>query len=162
MYKSISLIMTLSLFLTSCCSITQNRLGRVTVTSRQKDAGIFIDGYHYGTAPITVNLDKTQDHLIVATKSGYQDQQIYVQSKRTAKSAYNLLMPVAGAGIGTVVGLATFGTTAYCLPFFIAGTAIGGLIGLGVGTAGAATDIYRRSDCELNRKVVHFDLTQTY
>lgn len=162
MYKTILLITLLSFFLTSCCSIALDPTRRISVTAQQSDTEIYIDGYACGTTPLLVELDKTCDHTIIASKPGFQEQEICLRSKRTLRSTSNLITPIAGAAVGTGVGLIIYGTSGYILPFFLAGTVIGGAIGLGLGVAGTATDLYLRSDCDLNVKDVHFDLIHAY
>lgn len=160
MYKTISLILIFSITLTGCCSMISDPTRRVTVTAQQSDANVFVDGYACGTAPLLVDLDKKYDHTIVVSKTGYQPQQVVLKSRRTMRSASNLLTPVAGAAIGTGIGLACYGTSGYIIPFALVGTGIGAVVGLGVGVIGTATDISLRSDCDLNAHNVHFDLIQ--
>lgn len=160
MYKTISLIMILSFFLTSCCSMIGDPTRLVTVTAQQSDAEVFIDGYACGTAPLLVDLDKTYDHTIVVSKPGYQPQQAFLKSHHTLWWTSNILTPFAGAAIGTGVGLACYGTSGYIVPFALAGTGIGAAVGLGLGVIGTAVDIGSRSDCDLDTQSVHFNLIQ--
>lgn len=160
MYKTITLIPILSFFLTSCCSVMRDPTRRVTVTAQQSDAEVFIDGYACGTAPLSVDLDKSYDHTIVVTKPGYQSQQTLLKSRHTLKWTSNILTPIAGAAIGTGIGLACCGTTGYIVPFALVGTGIGAVVGLGVGVIGTAADVYSRSDCDLHPHSAHFNLIQ--
>lgn len=160
MYKTLSLLMILCVSLTSCCSMFLDKERSVKVTAKQRDTEIFIDGYSCGKTPLTINLDKTCDHTIVASKPGYQTQQKHIKSQHTMKSASNLIWPLVGATVGTGIGLMTYGTSGYILPFCLAGTVVGGAIGLGVGSVGTAVDLSSRSDCELSTKNVHFNLVQ--
>lgn len=160
MYKTISLMTILSFFLTSCCSMMCDPTRRVTVTTQQCDAEVFVDGYACGTAPLLVDLDKTCDHTIIVSKPGYQPQQMQLKSCHTLKSASNIFAPIAGAAVGTGIGLMVYGTGGYILPSCIIGTVLGGAIGLGLGVVGTAADICSRSDCDLAMKSVHFNLIQ--
>jgi hypothetical protein len=162
MYKTLSLIMALSLFLTSCCTIARDPTTKIMVTAQQRDTEIFIDGYACGTAPLWVDLDKTCDHTIIASKPGYQGQHIRLKSQHTMGAAFNLITPIAGAAVGTGIGLMMYGSGGYILPYCIGGTLLGGAIGLGLGAVGAATDLCTRSDCDLDRKTVHFNLNQAH
>ncbi len=160
MYKTISLMTILSFFLTSCCSITSDPTRRVTVTAQQSNAEVFIDGYACGTTPLLVDLDKTCNHRIIVTKPGYQAQQVYLKSSHTLWWASNLMIPIAGAAVGTGIGLAYYGSAGYIVPFCLAGTGIGAAVGLGLGIFGVAADLCSRSDCDLDMKGTHFKLIQ--
>jgi hypothetical protein len=155
MYKAISLLMILSFFLTSCCSIMSHPTRRVMITAQQSNAEVFIDGYNCGTAPLQVDLDKTYNHTIIVSKPGYQSQKACLKSRHTLGSASNIFTPAAGVLVGGGLGAMT-GSPYY----FLFGSVIGGAVGLGLGIAGTAADLYLRSDCDLNRKGVHFNLIQ--
>lgn len=160
MHKITSLITTLSLFLTSCCSIVRDPMRRIQVTAEQSDTEIIIDGYPCGLTPLLVDVDKRYDHTIMASKPGYLEEGISLKSRHTLRSATNLLTPLTGAAVGTGVGLMIYGTSGYIIPFCLVGTVIGAAVGVGLGVAGAATDLYLRSDCDLNANGVHFNLIQ--
>lgn len=160
MYKTVSLMTILSLLLSSCCSIASSQTRCVTVTAAQNDAEVFIDGYACGTTPLSVDLDKRYDHKIVVAKAGYQAETASLNSHHTLKGASNLLTPIAGAAVGTGIGLAYFGTGGYGIPFCLIGTGIGLAVGLGLGVAGAVADLHLRSDCDLDHNSVHFNLMQ--
>lgn len=158
MYKIISLMMILCCSLTSCCAMTRQRTGCVTITAKQGGAQVFIDGDSWGITPLQVDLEKNRDHSILVTKSGYQNQEIVLKSRHTWNSARNLVFPFAGAAVGTGVGLACYGTGGWMFPLFLAGTVVGVVAGLGLGAIGAATDCYLRSDCDLDKRGVYFNL----
>lgn len=138
--------------------MTRDPTSPIIVTAQQSDADVMIDGYACGTTPLSVGLDKTRDHTIIVSKPGYQRQRVCLKSRHTASVASNLISPAVGAVVGTGVGLALYGTGGYIFPAFLVGTVIGGAIGLGVGCIGTAADLYLRSDCDLDRKDVHFHL----
>lgn len=152
--------MILSFLCTSCCTMATKPTEQVLITTQQSDVDVFIDGYSCGKAPLLAELDKKYDHQIVVSKTGYQNQETCITSHHTLKSGYNIAAPIAGAAIGTGVGLALFGTGGFILPYCIVGTLCGGAIGLGLGVVGTATDLYSRSDCSLAKNEVHFQLIQ--
>ena len=160
MYRTTLSLMIFSLFFTSCCTLTRGRTEPVLVTVEQHDAEIFIDGFNCGTAPLVAELDKRRNHTIIASKPGYEPQKACIQSCRTMGSGFNLMAPSIGAAVGSLVGLAMHGGNGYIFPFFIGGTVVGTVIGLGVGAVGIGTDLCLRSDCDLNKKGVHFRLVQ--
>lgn len=159
MYKMISLLTIPSFFLTSCCSMICDPTRQVTVTAQQSDVEVFIDGYACGTAPLLVDLDKTCNHTIIVSKLGYQSQRACLKSHHTLKSASNIITPIAGAIVGTGIGLIAYGSGSYILPYCIIGTMYGVAIGLGLGVVGTVADLYLRSDCDLDTKGMHFNLS---
>lgn len=165
MYKMPLLITLLSFCLTSCCSVVGNATREVRVTAQQCGAEVFIDGYACGTAPLSVELNKTYNHTIIVAKPGYLPQQALLESRRTWRSASNILMPfggaVVGTGVGAGLGAACWGVDAFTLGVTAAaGCGIGVAVGLCIGIIGTATDIQSRADCDLCTKSVHFNLMQ--
>lgn len=145
-------IITISLIilLTGCCSM-QNKEAPVWITSNPEQAEVVIDGYHCGFTPVCLELNKKIDHTISISKSGFETYDGIIPSKRTFKSANNLIWPVAGAAIGTCIGIACLGTSGFIIPEFLIGTAIGTGVGLGVGAVGLGVDRSSRADCTLQK-----------
>lgn len=155
--KSVSVLTILSFFLTSCCTMLCDPTRQVKVTAQQRDVEVVIDGYACGTAPLSVKLDKACDHTIIVSKPGCQSQRKYLKSQRTLKSSSNIIAPIAGAAVGIGIGALV---PVYGVYSGVFGAAIGGAIGLGVGIIGTGVDIHKRSDCDLDMKKVHFNLSQ--
>ena len=133
---------------TGCCTM-RNKAEPVWITSNPEQAEVVIDGYYCGTSPVCVELNKKYDHAVSLSKEGYQSCEGILPSQRTYKSAKNLIWPIAGAVIGTGIGIACCGTSGFILPEFIVGTILGTGIGIGVGTVGMGVDSIGRADCTL-------------
>lgn len=157
-----SLLIALSLVFTSCCRMVCDRTQKVAITAQQRDTEIYIDGYACGTAPVLVDLDRTRHHTIVASKPGYEGQYMLLRSHHTLKAASNLVAPFIGLAVGTGIGLAVAGTGGIILPDFLIGSFYGGLAGICFVGIGTAVDLYTRSDCDLAKQAVHFNLIEAH
>ncbi len=134
--------------LTGCCSM-QNKKEPVWITSTPDQAEVTIDGHYCGMTPVCVDLNKKYDHFVSLSKEGHQGCEGMIPSKRTFRSAKNLIWPAAGAVIGTGIGLACYGTGGFIIPQFIIGTVIGTGVGMGIGSVGLGVDCISRADCTL-------------
>lgn len=159
MYKTTLSILILSIFFTSCCTLTQKRSESVLIAVQQEEADIIIDGYACGKAPLRVDLDKRYNHTIEVLKPGYQKQEAKIESCRSWQLGYNGTSPVIGAVAGTVYAGAIYGANGMIPPILI-GTFTGAILGSGVGIVGILVDYSLRSDCVLDTHAVHFNLLE--
>ncbi|MFN4174772.1 MAG: PEGA domain-containing protein, partial [Parachlamydiaceae bacterium] len=109
--------------LAGCCSM-KSKKEAVWITSSPEQAEVTIDGHYYGLTPVKVDLNKKCNHTVSLNKEGYLGCEGIISSKRTMKSAKNLIWPVAGAVIGTGIGLACYGTGGFIIPECLIGTLI--------------------------------------
>lgn len=159
MYKIIAPILSLSILLTSCCSLFRDSTEDVFVTTEPSSANVVIDGYNCGTSPLVVELDRKCDHIITASTPGYETSSTKIRSKRTWQASWNAASPFTGAALGAATLLAICGTDAYGLPI-LCGALFGGVIGVGAAVAGAAIDLYKQADRTLSAKEVHLELVE--
>ena len=74
MKRIITLSLAFSLFLSSCCSIINGRSQDVGISSSPAGANVIVDGQNRGITPLTLQLERDENHTIVIEKEGFQSQ----------------------------------------------------------------------------------------
>jgi hypothetical protein len=161
MKSAIISLSTLSLILSSCCTMTSQRTEVVTVNSTPAGADITINGYSCGATPQAFEMDARCSHTIILEKENYQPCYYQLDSKTSGgKLCRNASLPIIGCGAGALIGLAVAGGTtgglALLAPLTIG--ACGLVAGTATGALGLGVDIYKGSARQLNTKTVDINL----
>ena len=104
MKRIVTLSLTLSLFLSSCCSIIHGSKQDIDISSAPAGATVKVDGQNRGITPVLLQLEREKDHIIVIEKEGHQPQTTEVNKSVSGWVWGNL---VFGGIIGLVVDYCT-------------------------------------------------------
>ena len=107
--KYLSLIMLVCLlcvcsFFSGCASIIHGSTQKISVSSNPAGAKIQADGNSVGNAPVSVELKRKTDHILVFTKDGYKQEQVTIMHVVSGAVYGNI---AAGGLIGWGVDAAT-------------------------------------------------------
>ena len=99
--KNIALILSATIFFSSCATILSGSKKPVMINSSQKGTTILVNGLEKGTTPMTLKLKA--DDMITFQKDGFEDRTVIVDSKFNTIAVLNLFSLV-GWGIDAVSG----------------------------------------------------------
>lgn len=104
MKKNISLLVVLSLFLSSCCTVVNGRYDEVDVRSSVPGSSVFVDGVEKAKTPCTVEVKRSGSHSLEVQKKGYHP---YKAELKQTGSWWLLGNVLIGGLIGIAVDLCT-------------------------------------------------------
>lgn len=100
----LSISLSISIFLSSCCSIINGRSQDVGISSSPTGANVIIDGQNRGVTPLTTQLTRDENHTIVIEKEGYVSQSATMTKSVSGWIWGNLLF---GGLVGLVIDCCT-------------------------------------------------------
>lgn len=87
-----------------CATIVDGTSQNVTFNSHPNGVKLFHNGVQIGMTPLTADLDRSEDTVILAQKEGYQDQKIQLQTKLNGSFWGNI---ISGGVVGSITDSAS-------------------------------------------------------
>lgn len=103
-------LMVIALTASACATIVDGTSQAVTFNSEPNRAKIFINGVQVGVTPLTIQVKRAKNTLIVAKKDGYESQQLPLQTKVNTYFWGNIL---CGGFLGSTTDYVSDGMVEY-------------------------------------------------
>lgn len=99
-----------TLSISGCATIIDGTTQNITFNSQPNGVKIFVNGAQIGVTPLTTQIKRSKDTIILAQKAGYQDQQIQLQTKLNTYFWGNI---ICGGVYGSTTDYASGAITEY-------------------------------------------------
>lgn len=93
-------ILVLAMFASGCATILDGSSQAVTFDSSPNGARIFVNGVEVGTTPLSMQMRRSKNTMILAKKDGYEDQQLALQTTTNGNFWRNIM---TGGIVGSTV-----------------------------------------------------------
>lgn len=93
-------ILVLAMFVSGCATVLDGSSQAVTFDSSPNGARIFVNGVEVGTTPLSMQMRRSRNTMILAKKDGYEDQQLVLQTTINGNFWRNLM---TGGIVGSTV-----------------------------------------------------------